>query len=208
MVPFFRADRISDGVLAATEMVVTRIQQARSMADWEEIEIEGSGGGGARTRARLGEGRDTAFRDGPEVRAGETPEATLRGYLEAMAARNARPDLDLYSSHTRVFLAQWVVTPAQMDNEVRTQRGCHPEAARIDETGTRAVIRYPVTERTCAPRFFVMEEGRWRIDFVTASATLRFGRSNAWHFASADHPYAFAFRDWRLDRHGYPHQAR
>jgi hypothetical protein len=34
---------------------------------------------------------------------------------------------------------------------------------------------------------------------------LRCGRDNSWHFEpGAGHPYAFAFRHWQFDRHGFP----
>jgi hypothetical protein len=34
---------------------------------------------------------------------------------------------------------------------------------------------------------------------------IRFGRDNSWRIDSGvQHPYEFAFRDWRFDRHGFP----
>lgn len=205
MVPFFRAGRVGDGILAATELLVTQVQRERASGGFAELAAEGSSGGGARTQARIGEAPDPRLREGPDVAAADTPEASVDAYLEAMRARNADSDLDLYSQATRAMLAGWVMTPAQMDTLARTYRDCRAEPVRLDTRGERAVIRYPIRARRCAPWFLVRESGRWRLDLATASAAIRFGRDNAWHFAAgAEHPYAFAFSDWRLDRNGYP----
>lgn len=204
MVPYFRASRVGDGVLAATELLVTRIQNAETRAAWDaEPWARGSAGGGARTRARLGSGPDPSFSRGPEVAAGVSPEETVRAYLAAMARRNGRPDLDLYSRGSRAMLGDRVMTPAQMDNVARTYRACGRQTSRID--GSRAVLRYPAEARHCAPFLLVREAGAWRLDFETAARAIRFGRSNAWRWEEDQAgPYAFGFADWRFDRHGFP----
>jgi uncharacterized protein len=210
MVPFFRADRPGDGILAATELIVARAQNASASAGWaDEVWIAGSGGAGARAHAQLARGLDPTFRAGPDVRAEATPEATVGAYLEAMRRRNANPSLDLYSAASRNLFVERVMTPAQMDQIARTYRSCNAEPVRIDESGTRAVIRYPIDERACSPWLLVLEEERWRLDFETASRAIRFGRGNAWRFDRAvRHPYAFAFEDWTLDRNGFPRAER
>ena len=38
-----------------------------------------------------------------------------------MRRRDARPDLDIYSAATREILAGWLMTPAQMDEELPAQ---------------------------------------------------------------------------------------
>jgi uncharacterized protein len=203
MVPFFRAGRVGDGILAATELFVAQVQKEGQ--GFAELAAEGSGGGGARTRARIGDARGPTARDGPQLEAGESPEATVAAYLRAMGRRNANPDLELYSAATRAMLARQVVTPAQMDTLVRTYRACRPEPVRVDASGARAVVRYPIEARRCAPWFLVREDGRWRLDLATASSAIRFGRDNGWHFAAgAEHPYGFGFTGWTIDRRGYP----
>jgi uncharacterized protein len=204
MVPFFGAGRVGDGILAATELVVERaLRGGRHALDAAPA---GSGGGGAAADARLGAGRDDSFRKGGDAASGDSPEATLEAYFAAMRARNGRPDLDVYTRETRAMLAARVVTPAQMDSIVRSYRSCRPEAARRDDRQRLAVIRYRVSERSCAPWFFVREGERWRLDLVAMRDLLRFGRNNAWHFSDgSEHAYRFAFTDWRLDAHGFPH---
>ncbi|HVH17940.1 MAG TPA: TPM domain-containing protein [Myxococcota bacterium] len=205
MVPFFRAGAVGDGILAATELLVAQVQSELASGGFAELAAEGSAGGGARTAAHIGELPDPALREGPEVPAGDSPEATAAAYLLAMRARNADPDLDLYSAATRVMLARRVVTLAQMDTLVRMYRDCRAEPVRLDASGVRAVIRYPIEARRCPPWFLVREGERWRLDLATASSAIRFGRDNTWHFAAgAAHLYAFGFADWTLDRNGYP----
>jgi uncharacterized protein len=206
MVPFFRSGRVADGILATTELVVTRAQEAEARAAFAAPSREGAAGGGAEARAALGAGPDGSFRSGPDLAGGETPQATVQAYLEAMGDRNGRPDLELYSEATREALKDWVMTAGQMDAVARAYRRCRAAPTRLDEAGGRAVVRYPASARQCAPWFLVREKGLWRLDLATAQRVVRFGAGNAWHFArSAEHPYAFAFADWRLDRHGFPH---
>ncbi len=206
MVPFFRVGRVADGILATTELIITRAQNAKANAGFEgEGWAAASGGAGAATAAKLDAGADTDFRDGGDVAAGTTPEATLEAYYGAMAARNLRGDLDLFTPATRKMFENWVVTAAQADNTVRSFRKCHQEPARYDDTGRYAVIRFPVD----SPYFLEQEDGRWRLDLVTMQKAVRFNVSNQWHFdLSVEHPYGFAFADWSYDKHGFPYRWR
>jgi len=211
MVPFFRHNRVADGILATTELIITRAQRAAANAGFEdEAWSSGSGGGGATAKARIGAGAESA-RPGPVTAqsAGGTPEETLQAYLDAMQARDGSPDLPIYTAATREMLRRWTMAPAQMDNIVRTYRGCHPEPARTGPDGRHAVIRYPIPERGCAPWFFRQAGADWRLDLTMMQTAIRFGRSNAWRFApSVEHDYRFAFEDWVFDRHGFPKRKR
>ena len=209
MVPFFRAGRVADGILATTELIITRAQRAQANAGFEnEAWYAGSGGAGATTSARLGEGIEGPTGEtGTDKAAGRTPAETLLAYFEAMEARNANPDLALYSPATRRMLKGWVMTSAQMDNVVRIYRRCQAEPTR--HSGGYAVIRYPIPQRACAPFFFELIGGAWALDLTMMQRAVRFGRSNAWRFdPGAEHPYAFAFEDWRFDRNGFPMAAK
>jgi uncharacterized protein len=207
MVPFFEARRVADGILAATELIVTRAQHAAANAGFAgEAWISGSGGAGATVAAGLPKPRAPLPAARTEAKgAGATPETTLRAYVKAMSARNGDPALDLYTPETRTMLRGWIMTPAQMDTLTATYRNCHAEPARIAPDGRRAVIRYPPAERPCAPWFFRRDDDVWRLDLTMMQRAIRFGRSNAWHFnPGAEHPYGFAFVDWRFDSHGFP----
>jgi len=203
MVPFFRAQRVADGILATTELVVTHVQQSGPI---DGVGSRASAGGGAARPAAFGAGPDERFRGGPEVGARGTPEETLEAYLAAMRDRNGNATLDLYTESTRAMMADQVVTAGQMDAIVAAYRRCHAETAKVAADGRRAVIRYPAEQRVCAPWFLVREGDRWRLDLATSQRLIRFGSGNAWRFASTPNDtYAFAFADWRFDRKGFPH---
>jgi len=213
MTYFFGRDRVADGILAATELIITRAQRAAEATGFEgEVWTFGSGGAGATTSARLGTGAEPVEPrndGGNHAAASPTPQETLAAYFAAMGARDGDPDLALYTPATREMLRDWVMTPAQMDNVVRSYGACHAEAPRLGPQGRHAVIRYPIAERACAPWFFEKIDGAWHLDLTMMQKAIRFGRSNAWRLDSAArHPYAFAFDDWSFDAHGFPQRRR
>ncbi|NNE82340.1 MAG: TPM domain-containing protein [Alphaproteobacteria bacterium] len=208
MVPFFRTGRIADGILASTELIAIRAQRAADNAGFDdEPWATASGGGGAATTARIGDGPEQIpVPPSPaEAPPTNTPEQALQAYFAAMDARNASPDLAFYTPATREMLRGWTITQAQMDQVVDTYRGCTAQPIKSDPTSSLAVIRYPVAERSCAPFFFENIDGAWALDLTMMQRAIRFGRTNAWRFdQSIDHPYRFAFTDWRFDENGFP----
>ncbi|MDX1379833.1 MAG: TPM domain-containing protein [Xanthomonadales bacterium] len=205
MLPFFAARRVGDGILATTEMIVDRAQRY-ALGDAGASEAWRAGSGGAGATARIGQAAPPAAAvPSAQIRAGGSPEDTLRQYFTAMAARNADPSLPIYSPESRAMLSGGVMTPAQMDNLVAAYRQCQPQPTRYDAGGQLAVIRYPIPQRRCAPWFFRHDGEAWRLDLTMMRDAVRFGRDNSWHFAAGvRHPYEFAFTDWNFDRNGFP----
>ena len=209
MVPFFRRNRVADGILATTELIVQRIQDEKKSGGFEDqLAVAGSAGGGAAVAARIGAGAENRAAGGrPSATAiaadRDSPSATVKAYLEAMSDRNADPDLEIYTRNTRRMLADWTMTAGQMDNLARIYRRCRVDAVRT--SGRYAVVRYGIEDRACAPFFLQHESSAWRLDLTMMQGSIRFGRNNAWRLVpGADHPYAFAFDDWRFDGHGFP----
>ncbi|NNE24420.1 MAG: TPM domain-containing protein, partial [Rhizobiales bacterium] len=150
MVPFFASGRIADGILATTELIVTRAQEARANVEFDPgANPARSAGGGAVSKIAAGQPKMTGDSG---IAAGASPQATLDSYLEAMGRRNSSPDLLIYTPETRAMLKGWTVTAAQMDNEVKTNRKCASRGTRT--RGQYAVIRYRIKDRLCAPYFF------------------------------------------------------
>jgi uncharacterized protein len=211
MAPFFAAGRVADGILATTELIVGRAQEAVAGAAFAPPMAAQSMGGGASVAAAIGTGTDPAAQFSRQTQqvevAGLGALEVVSAYHERMAGRDARTDLPLYSAATVAMLANWVVTPAQMDNVVRTYRDCVVDGVRVH--GDVAVVRYRVGQRRCAPYFLRREAGAWKLDLATLSGAVRFNHENQWHFAPSPPPeFAFAFADWRFDDRGFPHPRR
>ncbi len=210
MAPFLAAGRVADGVMAATELIVARAQEADAGAEFAAPMTARSMGGGATAAASIGAAAVSgATLDPPthSVSVGLDPLQVVEAYHERMASRDARADTSLFGSMTVAMLRNWIVTPAQMDHVVRTYRRCTVDGVRIESD--TAVVRYRIDERQCAPYFLRREDDAWKLDLATPSSAIRFNNENEWRFQTPlPAPYAFAFADWRLDQSGFPHARR
>jgi hypothetical protein len=132
---------------------------------------------------------------------------SLEKYRDSLAARNKNPNLAIYTPESREFFSHWLVTDAQQNNALTTLEESLP-AAEVIKQNNLAVIRFPVTVRQESPYFLRSSDNGWQLDFVTMSQIIGFNHRNQWHFRSQEHPYRFAFKDWRIDANGFPHPAR
>jgi len=214
MVPFFKAGRVADGILATTEMIVTRAQGAQAGHEFippEQLPQNLAIGAGAQTDASIGTGYVApAGTAAPAVRPqGLSPEDVVVAYHKALADKNASPDLDIYSRATQEMKRKWVVTPAQMANELRAYKSCDIDKTVYVGTQKMAVVRFKVDQRKCAPYFMVYEGDAWRLDFKTMMENIRFNIDNDWRFDMQKAlPYVDAFDDWSFNKDGYPFPLR
>ncbi|ABA89311.1 protein of unknown function DUF477 [Syntrophotalea carbinolica DSM 2380] len=211
MAPFFEAGRIGAGIEATVELVVGKVLGAIDEGSYAPAEEAGglahlSGGAGARSTVAIDSGIPAKPRldDASGFAAQASPEQSLAVYLEVLRARVKDPELGLYSADTRAFFRKWLVTDAQQDNERRTLEA-HIGQGQVLRHDGRAVVRFPVTERGAAPYFLIRGEEGWMLDFASMSILVGFNHRNQWHMRSLDHPFMFAFEDWRFDQHGFPH---
>jgi uncharacterized protein len=198
MAPYFAAGRVGDGILATTELIVSRSQEAvTGHVVPSHPGPASSTGAGAEVSAPLDSGyRRPTARASVETTAGADPLGTVATYLGAMAAHDARPDLDVYTPGTRSMLAGHVVTRAQMDNLVRTYGKC--PAPRVREHEGFAIVDHPGAGAACAPWLLARGADRlWRLDLLTMQRALRFDSRNHWHVANPEalEHYTFAFGD-------------
>ena len=208
MAPFFATGRVADGILATTELIVSRAQEAGAGEAFAAPMSPRSMGGGASVRAAIDTGSEPSAEFKRQTEridvGGSDPLRVVETYHERMAQRDGRADLALYSRDTVTMLRSWVVTPAQMDNLVKTYRTCVVDGVRTRSDA--AVVRYRVDQRQCAPYFLRRENDAWKLDLTSLSSAIRFNHENQWRFqASPPDDYAFAFEDWRIDRKGFPH---
>lgn len=209
MVYFFRTNRVADGILAATEMLFTWAQKAEAGQGFSPPTGNFSAGAGAKTEAKLGKGFDRAYnniREATPQAQGLSPKDIVNAYHDAMSQRNGSPNLSIYSKDSVKMMQNWTITPAQMDNVVRTFENCSIKDVKI--ANNFAVVRYNVEERQCSPYFLVKEGGEWKLDLTMMQKGIMFNHRNQWHLNIDNHSalknYEFAFSDWRFDRNGFP----
>lgn len=208
MVPFFKVGKVGIGIVAATELFVSRVQRSIAGEQFDpsqEIADQRyfSGGGGAKVSVDIGSGEhDKVSQAGGQYQAQARPEETLKEYMRVLRAHEKNPQLGLFTPETRAFFRKWVVTDGQQDNELRSVEQATPESVVI--SGDYAVIRFPVEERNQPPYFFRKGAEGWMLDFWTMSNVIRMNHKNYYHFKSFEHPYRFAFSDWKFDNNGFP----
>lgn len=210
MLPFFHANRVADGIVATTEMIVERAKKAQKGEEFvppEQLTNTLGIGAGAQSQANIGKGyappTSAHSTPSPALNQSLTPLDVVQAYHEALARGDASPDLPIYSESTKDMRKNWVVTPAQMENELSAYQSCSKGEER--QTRQLAIVRYPIKERECAPYFLVWENNGWKLDFAAMMQRIQFNVSNEWHFkhrASSD--YDVLFSDWRFDENGFP----
>ncbi len=212
MVPFFKANQVANGVLATTEMLVTRAQDAiagKKFIPPEQLPQNLAIGAGAQTAANIGSGyRAKSSSSVFKTRDGMQPEDVVALYHKALEEGNSAYDLPIYAASTQDMKKTWVVTPAQMKNEFEAYKKCDIDKTIILKEKSLAVVRYKVDQRQCAPYFLRLEGGQWRLDFLTMMYNIKFNVSNEWHLdMNKPWPYGDAFLDWSFNKDGYafPH---
>lgn len=212
MTPFFEQGRVAEGFEATLELIVQRFQQHKKNAGADTTGKETAvsefltGGAGVKTEVALGTRQEPVKNILPAdlktlFQAQPSPEATFALYLDRAKRHITDPNLGIFTPETQQFFQKWAVTNAQMDNEYRSFSGKKYE---VKTEGDRAVIRFPIEERTLSPFFLVRNAEGWQLDFATLSRVIQFNTSNQWRFAAQDHPYMFAFSDCAFDTHGFP----
>ena len=119
MVPFFKANQVANGVLATTEMLVTRAQEAQAGKEFippEQLPQNLAIGAGAQTAASIGSGYQVTKSSGAvfKTQDGLQPEDVVALYHKVLEEGNTASDLPIYAASTQEMRKKWVVTPAQM----------------------------------------------------------------------------------------------
>ena len=211
LVPYFRDNKLADGVYMMTELVRDRTVDARADKEFMRPMETRSIGGGSRIEAMIGQKVATAKEGGNILaEATDTPLDILDKYLITLKTGNKNPNLDIFSEATRAFFQNWTVTDINMANELRFISQCHDGKVIVSEDDSHAVLLSPIAQRTCSPYLFVKEKGKWRLDIATMAKVLRFNTEMKWHFSTQDRevygiPYEFVFGGFNYDKNGYPY---
>ena len=211
MIPFFKANQVGNGILATTELIVNRAQQAEKGAEFiplSQLPQNLAIGAGAQASANIGTGYETPEEKGNKISAiknGLSPLDIVALYHQSLGEGNSAYNLPIFSQASQQVRKNWVITPAQMQNELNTFKNCNVfKEVILEEKGLAAVL-YNVDQRQCSPYLFVLEEGEWRIDLITMMNSIRFNVSNEWHLdLKKSIPHADVFDDWNFNHNGYP----
>ncbi|NEX20627.1 PDZ domain-containing protein [Thiorhodococcus mannitoliphagus] len=191
MTPFFRDGRVGEGVVAASELIVTRAQEAAKDINFNADSAQEPDAATVQIASPPPPESAEDITPMPDVSSEGNPIETINAYMQAMEEGNARPDLDIYTGGSQAMLKDWVVTKAQMRNVAREHRRCSGERYQIQ--GKLAVVQYDPEPGVCNPYLLRRQEGRWRIDFVGMQKYIRFDDNNHWSIPWGAGEFAFAF---------------
>ena len=213
MVPYFRDNRIGEGIEATVELIAGQAfeqitGEAYDPAARGEATMGGSRSGGAGAETTVPpEGASGASRPAVEETlrahfgAQPTPVDAWERFLEAHRRRIKDPELGIYDEAARAHLRQRPNTDAGQDH-VATLYANQPYVVR--EQGERAAIVFlDDPNHLLAPWFFRRAAEGWRLDGAMYPRLIAYNHLNQWRFTRRDHPYAFAFTDYVFDKNGF-----
>ena len=208
MVPYFRDNRVADGVYMMSELIKDTAMDA-SLGEGTQKEAKSTSiGAGAKTEAKIGQVDETA-KQGVNITSseGDTPADVLAKYFDTLRTHNKNPNLDIFTKETQKFFASWTVTDVNQNNELRFTKEC--TKGKYYFTQTHAALIQPLKPRTCAPYLFKVEDGKWKLDIYTMAKVLRFNTQMMWHFDMSTKeqylaPYEPFFQNLRYDENGFP----
>ena len=213
MTPFFESNRVGAGIEATVELLVGQASGTLDTSaylldsDPQQQGTDSFGGAGARSEVEIG----TASPEKPTTEFSESfgpqpsPLQALETYQTVLKLHIKDPNLGIYTPDTQTFFAQWLVTDAQQDNELKSLQNVLSQAA-VYQDSSRAVIRFPISNRQAAPYLLRHSDKGWMLDFAAMNKFVGFNHLNQWFFRSTNHEFMFAFEDVRFDQHGFPHQ--
>lgn len=212
-IPYFRDNKVADGMYMATELVKDRAYEAAQDKEFMPPMQSKSIGAGAKAKALIGQ-KDPNAKKGKNIESftHNTPKQVLEKYIDGLKKHNKNPNLDIYTEATKEFFRNWTLTDINQNNEVRFLSPCmgNKKTFYSSDDNYAVMLNDPVNDRTCSPYFFKKESGKWKLDFATMSRTLRFNVEMLWHFDKKERLkgegmyYAFAFDGLQFNKDGYP----
>lgn len=202
MVPYFTGAMVPEGIMAATEMFVTRARESGEGISFDTAKMKSyTTGAGAAAKARLGEKPETPVVPAPgtAVPKGKalSPRETVAILMEMLMERKLVYDPLMYTRESVAFFSKLPVIPAAVDNMYRSYKDCVIDAEKIE--GEHAVVRYRPQDRLCGPFFFVREDGRWKFDLISVRNIVIYDFQNRWMLRrQLLAPFAFGFTDWDM----------
>jgi uncharacterized protein len=213
LVPYFDGERIGEGIEATVELLARRAYEGARGAAYDPARpaadtVSGfrSGGAGAATDVRLRGARPKAAAAplDPEQRehfgAQPTPALAWERFLELNRRRVKDAEIGLYDERARRLLGG-VHANAGQDHIAKLYAGKRYD---VRTQGDLAAIVFPEDpDHLLAPWFFRRSDSGWQLDGSMYPDVIGYNHLNQWRFKRRDHPYEYAFGDFRFDAHGF-----
>lgn len=212
LVPYFEHGRVGEGFEATIELIAGRAFQQVLGRNYDPLAsgagtIDGyhGGGGGAQTAVPLAPAAlplqqtvGTSSRESFGAQA--TPIEAWERFLEVNRRHIKDPEIGLYDDAAK-GLMRGVSTDAGQDQITQRYSG---QAYTVRQQGDRAAIVFrDDPNNLLAPWFFRRTSAGWQLDGSMYPEVIGYNHMNQWFFKRRDHPYRFAFSDYRFDQHGF-----
>ncbi len=205
-VQYFKGNQIKAGILAMTELFITRAQEAERGQAFDPANL-GAGkttGAGAATQARLGQGYESdqiqantqdVIPASQNLSPLEVYNALIKSYMAGITAI----DPDMFTAESRKLFAHSTPSAAQNKNMGKKYSFCMIHS--VKENGDYAVVSLALegSGRECGPMFFKKEDGKWKFDVPGIAYMIIYDFENRWMLRNDPrNPYMFAFQDWNF----------
>ncbi|NJD88769.1 MAG: TPM domain-containing protein, partial [Betaproteobacteria bacterium] len=210
---FFASGDLSVGLRLMLRLLQHRVREAVLGDAFDPTVLKGlpsatylSGGAGVTSAVPRVDGAPAvpAGRLDPALRerlvAQDSPHDAFARYLEWLARPVYDPDVDLFTTDTRRYLAQFPLSPAYAEFILMGELG---KRFTLVERGDLAILFFTGTPFT-SPHFFVRESGKWRMDIAAEVRNTREfagGRFN-WGYVGTNDAYSRAFADLLVNLRG------
>lgn len=197
MVPFFKADKVSQGIVVTGEMIVARTTDAFAGKPFVAVDYRD-----AVTRLLGDQSQPQKNTVATDM---QRPAEVVSAYQRMLTMGDTSYDSPVYSKASRAFRMTSSAMPKDLQAEVQFHQNCNIYKEVVLHTGLAAML-YDVTQRQCSPYLLVMENGAWRIDLPSMAKHIRTNPQKEWSMdLTTPFIYADAFLDWTFDKVGVPH---
>ena len=202
MMPFFKAGKISQGIVETDKIILQRAEDAKSGKAFDPKAYQ------AKATHVLNAGNQAVSTTpvdplrAPNI---QRPTEIVSEYLRMLMMNNSSYDLPIYSQASKTFRRNNPLTPAQMQSELAAHKVCNIYKEVILDEGLAAVL-YDIHQRHCSPYFLVFENGGWKMDIPTTVNRILIDAKQGWYLDMARPTvYANTLLDWQFDKSGVPH---
>jgi hypothetical protein len=198
MNPFFENGKVSLGIVATSDVVTTRVNDAAAGKPFVAADYSA-------TAVQTATGKTSPKTDAPAQPDIQRPTEIVSDYHRVLVMGNTAYDLPIYSRASKISRMNAPQTVEQMNLELKLHQPCSIYKEVVLSTGLAALL-YDASQRQCSPYFLVFENGAWRLDFPAMAKYIRINKAREWSLdMKAPSMYTDALLDYQFDQNGVPH---